>query len=185
MDGPPEAPAPIWDHQTGWLDPRKRTDQRAAAALRGRALAVTMSLVELLHETLRGLGNDGPGRKNRVGAGVAQQGEVLARDHAADGDHRLVKTELAEGLFQRRDEREVAGGERRNANDMDLLLGRKRRHLLRSRKQRPDFDVEPEVGERRGNDLLPAVMSILAHLGDQNPGSAALVLGEALRPMSG
>ncbi len=20
MDGPPQAPAPIWDHQTGWLD---------------------------------------------------------------------------------------------------------------------------------------------------------------------
>lgn len=28
MDGPPQAPAPIWDHQTGRLEPRKRTDQR-------------------------------------------------------------------------------------------------------------------------------------------------------------
>src|SRR5271154_214985 len=62
---------------------------------------------------------------------------------------------------------------------MDLPLGRKRRHFLRSREQRADFDVEPEIGERRGNDLLAAVMSILAHLGDQNPGSAALVLGES------
>src|SRR6202167_351795 len=146
MDGPPEAPAPIWDHQTGWLDPRKRTDQRASCALRGRALAVTMSVGELLHETLRGLGNDAPGRKNRVGAGVAQRRKVLRRDDAADGDHRLVKTELAEGLFQRRDEREVAGGERRNANDMDLLLRRKRRHLLTRREQRPDFAAESGVG---------------------------------------
>ena len=129
-------------------------------------------------QTLRGLGNDGPGRKNRVGAGVAQQGEVLTRDHAADGDHRLVKTELAQRSFQRRDERKVARGERRDANDMGLLLGRQRGHLLRSCKQRPDLDVEPEIRKRRGNDLLPAVMSILAHLGDQNPGSATLVLGE-------
>ena len=32
MDGPPGAAAPIWDHRTGLLDPRKRTDQRAATA---------------------------------------------------------------------------------------------------------------------------------------------------------
>ena len=71
-----------------------------------------MLFVEPLHETLRRLGDHGARWKNRIRAGVAQQREVLARDNAPDRDHRIVKTELAQRLFQRRDERKVAGGER-------------------------------------------------------------------------
>ena len=57
-------------------------------------------------------------------------------------------------------------------------FGRTRRHFLRRCKQRSDFDVESEIRERRGDDLLPAIMPILSHLGDQDPRSAAFVLGE-------
>src|SRR5271167_13917 len=99
-----EPHAPIWDYSTGSPDARKRISD--LPVLCWRALGVTVSFVELLHQTLRGLGNDGARRKNCVGASVAQQREVLARNHAADGDHRLVKTELAERPFQSRHERE-------------------------------------------------------------------------------
>ena len=177
MTAAPEAHEPIWDYLSGSLDARKRISD--LPFLCGRALGVSVSFVELLHQTLRSLSNDGARRKNCVGAGLAQQREVLARDHAADGDHRLVKTELAERPFQSRHEREVTGGERRDADDVGLPLGRQRRHFLGRRKQRPDFDVEPEIRERRGNDLLPAIMSVLSHFSHQNAGSAPLVFGKS------
>ena len=59
-----------------------------------------------------------------------------------------------------------------------LPFSGKRRHFLRRCEQRSDFHVESEIRERRGDDLLPAIVAVLAHLGDQNSRSAALVLGE-------
>ena len=46
--------------------------------------------------------------------------------------------------------------------------------------QRTDVDVEAEVGERRGDDLLAAVVAVLADLGDEDPRLAAVIDGELL-----
>jgi hypothetical protein len=48
------------------------------------------------------------------------------------------------------------------------------RRLLGRLEKRADVDVEAEIGERRRNDLLSAVVSVLAELGDQDtrPASA-------------
>ena len=46
--------------------------------------------------------------------------------------------------------------------------------------ERPDVDVEAEVGEPGGDDLGPAVVSVLPHLGHQDPGTAALLRGKLL-----
>ena len=127
---------------------------------------------------MRGLGDDGAGREYRVRARPAEGCEVLGRDDAADDDHRSVKTELTKRCFQSRDERKVACGKRRDAHDMNLPFGRTRRDFLRRCKQRSDLDVESEIRERRGDDLLPAIMPVLSHLGDQYPRRAAFVLGE-------
>ena len=43
-----------------------------------------------------------------------------------------------------------------------------RRDLFGRREQRADLDVEAEVGEGGGDDLLAAVVAVLAHLGDEN-----------------
>ena len=65
---------------------------------------------------------------------------------------------------------------------MHVGLDRLSRRLVRRLEQRADVDVEAEVGERRGDHLLAAVVAVLAHLGDQDPGPAALGLGERLDP---
>ena len=62
----------------------------------------------------------------------------------------------------------MAGRERRDADDMDALGRRQRRDFLRRREQRTNLDLEAKVGEGRGDDLLPAVVAVLAHLGDEN-----------------
>ena len=64
------------------------------------------------------------------------------------------------------------GRERGDADDMGLALRRERRDFFGRREQRADLDVEAEIGERRGDDLLAAVMAVLAHLGDQNARAA-------------
>ena len=59
----------------------------------------------------------------------------------------------------------------------------------RRREQRADVDVEAEIGERRGDHLLAAVVAVLADLGDQDARPAALVLlergDELLHPRDG
>ena len=51
--------------------------------------------------------------------------------------------------------------------------------------QRPDIDVEAEVGERGGDHLLAAVVAVLAHLGDQDARAPALGRGERLDQVAG
>ena len=73
-----------------------------------------------------------PGGKMRRRPPPARR-EVLFRDDAADNDHRFPQASLAQRAFQRRREREVACGERGDADDMRFGLCRERRHLVRRR----------------------------------------------------
>ena len=164
----------------GRADPgrRDRADWLQTRLRRG-ALAVAQPFVEPFDQALRGLGDHRPGREDRVDAGFAQRREILLRNDAADDDHRLAHPGLAERALQRRRQREMARRERRDADDMGLALRRQRRHFLGRGEQRPDPDVEAEVGEGRGDDLLAAVVSVLTHLGDQDARALAFVLGES------
>ncbi len=63
---------------------------------------------------------------------------------------------------------------------MDVVLDRLQRDLGRGGEQRTDVDVEAEIGERRGDDLLAAVMAVLAHLGHQDAGPTAVIAFEGL-----
>ena len=51
---------------------------------------------------------------------------------------------------------------------MHVVLHRLPRRFLGGGKQRPDIDVEADIGEGRGDHLLAAVVAVLADLGDQN-----------------
>ena len=62
-----------------------------------------------------------------------------------------------------------------------LFFRRQRRDFLRRGEQGSDLDVEAEIGERRGDDLLAAVVAVLADLGHENARPTAVVLGEGAR----
>ena len=79
-----------------------------------------------------------------------------------------------ERVAQRRDERQVPGGERVDPDDVHVGLDRLPRDLLRRLEQRAHVDVEAEVGERRGDHLLAAVVAVLAHLRHQDARAPAL-----------
>jgi hypothetical protein len=69
---------------------------------------------------------------------------------------------------QCRHQRQVAGGQRRHADNVHFVVDGLARGLVRRGKQRADLDLEAEVGERGGNNLLAAVVTVLAHLGDED-----------------
>ena len=122
-----------------------------------------------------------PGPKIGSGAGGPKQVVVLLRDHAA-ADHKDVRTaqppELRHQLGQ---QRLVARGERTDAHHVHIVFDRLAGRLLRRLKQRPDVDIESKIRIRRRDDPGPAVVPVLAQLGDVDPGAAAFTGGERIR----
>ena len=85
-----------------------------------------------------------------------------------------ARPSVGERVAQLGHQREVAGGERRHADDVHVGLDRLAGDLVGRLEQRADVDVEAEVGERGGDHLLAAVVAVLAHLGDEDARPAAL-----------
>ena len=71
--------------------------------------------------------------------------------------------------------------ERRDADDVHVILDRLAGGLLRRREERADIDIEAEIGESRGDHLLAAVVAVLAHLRDQDARSSPVARGEGRR----
>ena len=139
-------------------------------------------MVELLpqlgQQVERGLRDDGAGQEHRGGPHLLEGGHVVGRDHAADHDHDVGTALLGQRLLQRREQREVARGERGDPDDVDVGVDGLLRDLLGRGEQRPHVDVEAHVGEGADDDLLAAVVAVLAHLRDQDARAAALGLLE-------
>lgn len=72
----------------------------------------------------------------------------------------------------------MASREGGHADDVDVRLHRLAGHFRRGLEEGADVDVEAEVGEGRRDDLLAAVVAVLAHLRHQDAGAAALGLSE-------
>ena len=122
-----------------------------------------------------------PGPKMPAAPACVQEVVVLRRNHAADEDDDVVaRPARFSASISCRHQRLVAGGQRRNADGMHVVLDGLARGFLRRLEQRADVDVEAEVGEGRGDDLGAAVVAVLAELGDHDARAAAFGGGEVL-----
>ena len=90
------------------------------------------------------------------------------------------RPDLGQRVAQRGHQRQVTGGQRRHPDDVHVVVGGLPGDLVRRGEQRADVDVEADVGERRGDHLLTAVVPVLTHLGDQDARPATVGLGELL-----
>src|SRR6185437_11336270 len=122
----------------------------------------------------------GAGTVDRGDAGLGEKVIVLRRDHAAAYHQYVVTPCRAQRLDQRRHQRAVARRLARHTDDVNVVFDGLARGFFRRLKQRPDIDVEAEIGERRGDHLGAAVMAVLAELGDEEPRPAAFFMGEGL-----
>src|SRR4029434_1153472 len=116
----------------------------------------------------RRLGDDGAGTEDGSNAVRIELVVVLRRDDAAGNDQDVAAPALRQRLLEGRDEGQVPGGERAGADDVYVVVDGLLRCLLRRLEKRADVDVEAEIGEARGDDLLAAVMTVLAELRDQD-----------------
>ena len=119
-----------------------------------------------------------PGRKTAAAPISSRVVTSLGRDDAADHDHDVVAALVGQRLLQRREQGEVTGGQAADPDDVDVGVDRLLGDLLRRGEQRAHVDVEAHVGERADDDLLAAVVAVLAHLGDQDPRPPTLGLLE-------
>ena len=124
--------------------------------------------------------NVGPWPEHRLRTRLKQGRIVARRDHAADHDHDIVAPLGSQRRLQLRHQRQVSSRQRRYADDVHVVLDRLPRRFIRRRTQGPDIDVEAKIGERGRDHFLPAIVPVLAHLGDQDARAAALVLFEYL-----
>ena len=170
-----------------WRSPLRRRDRRRTgswSAARQRchrraAVQCAASRLANLLEDVLGARRDRRARPvDALDAGVVEEVVVLRRDHAADEDDDVAAALGLERLDDRRHQRHVAGGERRDADRVDVVLDRLAGAFLGGLEQRADVDVEAEVGEGAGDDLGAAVVAVLAELGDHHARPAPLVLGE-------
>ena len=90
----------------------------------------------------------------RIAVGPCARLVFLRRHDAADHDHDVGAALAVELGLELRNEREGTGGERRHADNVHVVLDRLARGFGRRRKQRTDVDVETEIGERRGDNLI-------------------------------
>ena len=76
---------------------------------------------------------------------------------------------LRSASMQRRHQRLVPGGERRDPHRVHVVLDRLARGLFRRLEERADVDVEAEIGEGRRDDLGAPVVAVLPELRDHDP----------------
>src|SRR5262249_13798039 len=93
----------------------------------------------------------GAGPVDGADAGALQLVVVLGRDDAAPDDQNIAAVLIAQGLDEGRDERLVAGGLARDADDMDVVLDRLARALFRGLEERADIDVEADIRKGGGD----------------------------------
>ena len=155
---------------------------RDGGLFRGRP-RVPKPAVERAEKLFGGFGDHGPGREDRLRAGGFQRLIVLRRHDAADNDHNVRAAVLFQLGLELGHERQMRAGERRDAENMHVVLDRLARGFRGRRKQRPDIDVEADIGKGRGDHLLAAVVAVLADLGDQDARPAAFVLLEFVDPL--
>ncbi len=124
-----------------------------------------------------------PGGKIASAPALRSALAILRRHHAADHDHDVAAALLLEVGLELRHQGEMGGGERGDAEDMDVVLDRLAGGLGRGGEQGADIHVEAEIGERGGDHLLAAVVAVLPDLGDQDARPAAFVLPRT-RPTS-
>ena len=98
---------------------------------------------------------------------------ILYRNYAANADHDILTAQLFEFVHQLRQERVMSGSQRAEADHVHVVVHRILRRFFRRLEQRAHIDIPAHVRKRRGDNLLTAVMAVLAHLRHEDTRAAA------------
>src|SRR5581483_875926 len=145
-----------------------------------RRLAMAEPGVELADQFFSRFRDHGARRIDCLCTGFIERVVILRRHHAANDDHDVFAALLLQRGLQFRHGGEVCGGERGDAENVNVVLDGLPRSFVGGRKQRPDIDVEADIGKGGCNDLLAAVVAVLADLCNEDARSPAFCLLEGV-----
>ncbi len=103
----------------------------------------------------------------------------MRRDHATGCDHDIGVALAQKRRLQLRHERQMPGGQRGDAKDVDIVFDGLPRRFLGRGEKRPGNHFKAKVFERGSDDLLAAIMPILADFRDKNARRPPIVFLES------
>ena len=121
--------------------------------------------------------------ENQLSTAFAKMVVVFGRDDTADDQHNMLASLFNKRLLQLRNERVVSSCQAARTNNVNVVVDGLTGDFSRCLEETTDVDVEAQVGKAGGDDLCSAIVTVLSHLGDENAGVTAFVLGEGLEDL--
>src|SRR5258706_7836169 len=107
-----------------------------------------------------------------------ERAEIVRWNDATDHDQDIRASLRGQFMFQLRNKRQMTCCEGRYTDNVDIVLHGLPSHFGGGCEKRADIDVEAQIGECRGDDLLPTIVSILADFCDKDARAASIILLE-------
>ena len=127
--------------------------------------------------------NHVPGPNTTGDTRLTQELVVLRRNHATDHDQDVLTAKLwCSSSISSGTSVLCPPAESRYADDVHIVLDRHSGNFAWRLEERTDVDVESHVGKCRGDHLGAAIMTVLAHLGDEDARPAPFLRSEFARP---
>merc|ERR550525_1550415 len=117
-------------------------------------------------------------------SGFIEEVIILRRDDPATDNEHVRPAHVGQALDQGWYQGLVAGSEGGNSNNVHITVDSLLCNLLRGLEQWTDVDVKTKVRESCSNHLCSSIMTVLTHLGNQDPGPPPLFLSKALNCLS-
>ena len=141
--------------------------------------------VEYLDHLDGGYGDACSGAEDSSYTCLIQEVVVLGRDYTSGGYDDVLAAELLELFDYLRNQSLVAGCQRRNSEDVNVVFHSLTGGFCRSLEQRSHIDVESAVGITGSYNFGTAVVAVLAHFGNHDTGLTTFALGEFLDHLAG
>ena len=141
--------------------------------------------VEYLDHLDGGYGDACSGAEDSSYTCLIQEVVVLGRDYTSGGYDDVLAAELLELFDYLRNQSLVAGCQRRNSEDVNVVFHSLTGGFCRSLEQRSHIDVESAVGITGGYYFCAAVVAVLTHLGDHDTWLSTFAFCEILAHLLG
>lgn len=137
-------------------------------------------LVDFLDDFVRAVRDLGARPENQVHAVLKQEFVVGLRNHATCNQDDVFTSMLLQFFLQGWNEGFVACGQTACSDHVDVVVDCLASHFLGRGEERAYVHIVAQVSESTGDDFGSSVVSVLAHLGNQNAGVSAVFLRELL-----
>mmetsp|Transcript_7682 Transcript_7682/g.12905 ORF Transcript_7682/g.12905 Transcript_7682/m.12905 type:complete len:637 (+) Transcript_7682:3-1913(+) len=137
-------------------------------------------LLDGFNDILAGLGDGSSRAKDAVDTVVIEELVILVgNDTSTDEDH-VGDTLCLEFLDELRDQRLVSSSLTTDADGVHISVDSLASNFLGGLEKRSNVDVKAEISKTSGDDLLATIVTVLAHLGDEETRTTTKLFSKAV-----